>query len=93
MVSALFSGCQNRGPENSARNRRLAFFHNDEVALYPKSIVFEYGNFQTGVKVRWPGDSINDVVADLCRRVKAAWHGWYSSLGALTVHMNGQPGH
>jgi hypothetical protein len=91
VLSATFSGCQNRGPGNVARNQRLASFHKDEVALYPQSIVFEYGNFQTGVKVRWPDGSIDSVVADLRRRVDAAWRGWSRSLAALTTHLNGRP--
>ena len=79
VLSATFSGCQNRGPGNLARNQRLASFHKDEVALYPLSIVFEYGNFQTGVKVRWPDGSIRQVVAELRRCVEAAWCGWSPS--------------
>ena len=91
-VSAMFSGCQNRGGGNAARNGRLALFHADETSLYPQSIVFEYGNFQTGVKVRWPAPSINRVAADLRDFVVAAWRGWHPSMGPLTVHLNGQAG-
>ena len=90
VLSVTFSGCQNRGAENAARNQRLAWFHGDEEVLYPVSMVFEYGNFQTGVKVRWPQDSIHDVVGDLRHRVEAAWTSWSPSLRALTVHLNGQ---
>jgi len=90
VLSAVFSGCQNRGRGNAARNQRLAWFHSDEVELYPQSLVFEYGNFQTGVKVRWPVESNSRVVADLRQRVDAAWRGWHSSLGPLAVHINGQ---
>jgi hypothetical protein len=91
VLSAIFSGCQNRGAGNVARNQRLASFHRDEVFLYPESIVFEYGNFQTGVKVRWPEVSIHQLTAELRRHVESAWHGWGGSLGTLTVHLNGQP--
>jgi len=76
VLSATFSGCQNRGTRNDARNLRLASFHNDEVALYPQSIVFEYGKFQTGVKVRWPANAIHEVIADLHRMVESAWRRW-----------------
>jgi len=51
----------------------LAWFHDDGLALYPRSLVFEYGNFQTGIKVRWLGDSIDGVLVDLRERIKAAW--------------------
>jgi hypothetical protein len=54
-------------------------------------MVFEYGNFQTGIRVRWPKESILEVVEDLKQRVEAAWSGWSSSLRALTLHLNGQP--
>jgi hypothetical protein len=88
-VSATFSGCQNRGPLNAKRNHRLALFHSDEVALYPQSLVFEYGNFQTGVKVRWPEASIQQATTVLRARISEAWRNWHPSLGALTVHANG----
>jgi hypothetical protein len=90
--SAMFFSCQNRGTGNAARNQRLAWFHDDEVGLYPRALVFEYGNHQTGVKIRWPADQIGQVTAELRRRVQAAWHGWSPQLGALTVHEDGQPG-
>ena len=45
VLSATFSGCQNRGDRNTARNERLAAFHHDEFVLYPHSVVFEYGIF------------------------------------------------
>jgi hypothetical protein len=57
VLSATFSGCQNRGQGNAKRNQRLVSFHSDEMALYPESLVFEHGNFQTGVKIRWPEHS------------------------------------
>lgn len=89
VLSAVFSGCQNRGPRNASRNQRLVSFHGDEVALYPRSLVFEHGNFQTGVKIRWPEDTIDEVALDLQRRVQAGWRGWHASLSALTVHVDG----
>ena len=91
VLSATFSGCQNRGAGNAARDQRLDSFHRDEVALYPESVVFEYGNFQTGVKVRWPEASIHQLTADLRRNVESAWRGWGGPLGVLKVHLNGQP--
>jgi hypothetical protein len=90
--SAMFFSCHNRGTGNAARNQRLAWFHDDEVGLYPRSLVFEYGNHQTGVKIRWPADLIGQVAAELRRRIQAAWHEWSPQLGALTVHEDGQPG-
>jgi len=89
VLSAVFSGCQNRGSGNAARNQRLASFHGDEVALYPRSLVFEHGNFQTGVKIRWPEQSRDHVVGDLERQVRATWRAWHPSLGSLTVHIDG----
>ena len=90
VLCATFSGCQNRGPQNAARNQRLALFHSDEVALYPRSLVFEYGNFQTGVKIRWPDNAVDYVAANLCQRITAAWRRWSFSLKEITVHPNGQ---
>jgi hypothetical protein len=90
VLSATFSGCQNRGSRNAARNQRLASFNADEAALYPRSLVFEYRNFQTGVKIRWPDDSIDHVVVDLRQRVEAAWCRWSFSMNSLTVHLDGQ---
>jgi len=93
VVSAIFSGCQNRGAENVARDQRLGWFHEDAVDLYPLSVMFEYGGFQTGVKIRWPKDAIQAAVEDLRLRVEVSWRGWSPSLGPLTVHLNGEPGH
>ena len=90
VLSAVFSGCQNRGPGNATRNQRLSSFHGDEASLYPRSLVFEHGNFQTGVKIRWPADTIDDVATELQRRVQAAWLSWHPSLGTLTVHVDGR---
>ena len=87
----MFSGCQNRGQDNAARDRRLASFHADAAEFYPGSLVFEYGNFQTGVKIRWPDDAIDLALANLCERVEAAWQGWSRLMGPLTVHRNGTP--
>jgi hypothetical protein len=92
VLSAMFSGCQNRGPGNSKRDQRLASFHGDESALYPFSVVFEYGNFQTGVKIRWPQESLAEIGARLIRRVRTEWQNWDPSLGSLAVHVNGQSG-
>jgi hypothetical protein len=89
VLSATFSGCQNRGLGNAARNERVAAFHNDEVELYPHSLVFEYGNFQTGLKIRWPANSIDHVIANLRQMVEAAWNGWSFSMNTLTVHLDG----
>jgi len=44
----------------------------DELALYPGSLVFEYGNFQIGVKIRWPRDSCASIASQLRRRIKGA---------------------
>lgn len=85
VLSATFSGCQNRGPGNAKRNNRLASFHGDEVGLFPHSLVFEYGNFQTGVKIRWP---THDLGRRLRHRIEMAWRRWSGSLGALTVHVD-----
>jgi len=65
-------------------------FHGDELGLYPHSLVFEYGNFQTGVKIRWPGDSVHGVIDELRQRVDGAWRDWSTSLGVLTVHSDGR---
>jgi len=91
VLSVMFSGCQNRGQDNAARDRRLASFHADAAEFYPGSLVFEYGNFQTGVKIRWPDDAIDRALANLCERVEAAWQGWSRLMGPLTVHRNGTP--
>jgi hypothetical protein len=91
VLSVMFSGCQNMGRESEARNRRLALFHNDEAEAYPESLVFEHGGFQTGVKIRWPGDAIDAVAAILRQRVEDAWLVWHTSMRPLTVHRNGQP--
>jgi len=90
VLSATFSGCQNRGEGNAARNERLMAFHSDEVGLFPHSIVFEYGTFQTGVKVRWVDRLAHDVVSNLRRRVESAWQGWATTIGPLTVHVDGE---
>jgi hypothetical protein len=89
VLSVMFSGCQNRGPGNTARNQRLALFHDDEVSLYPRSLVFEYGNFQTGVKVRWPAEGMDDVAAELQDRIQASWREWHPSLNSLAAHVDG----
>lgn len=91
VLSVMFSGCQNRGQANAARNMRLASFHSDEVDSYPESLVFEQGSFQTGVKIRWPADSLDGVVADLHQRIEATWLGWHPSMRPLRVHRNGEP--
>jgi len=92
VLGVMFFACQNRGPNNVDRNRLIARFHNDELGLYPQSLVFEYGIFQTGVKIRWPVNQITDLVADLSQRVQDAWHDWSPQLKDLTIHINGQPG-
>lgn len=92
VLSATFSGCQNRGEDNVKRNQRLVSFHGDELVLYPESLVFEYGNFQTGVKIRWPQDSCASIASELRRRIQATWHDWDQGLGPLTVHVNGKSG-
>ena len=91
-LSAVFSGCQNPGQGNAKRNQRLVSFHSDELALYPGSLVFEYGNFQIGVKIRWPQDSCASIASQLRRRIKGAWHDWDQGLGPLTVHVDGKSG-
>jgi len=91
VMSVMFSGCQNRGQGNAARNARLASFHSDEVDSYPLSLVFEYGTFQTGVKIRWPAESIDAVAADLRQLIELAWSAWHPALRPLTVHCNGRP--
>jgi hypothetical protein len=92
VISATFSGSQNRGRANAKRNQRLVLFHSDEAGLYPDSMVFEYGNFQTGVKIRWPQNSAASIAAELRQRVEGAWHDWERALGPLTVHINGKRG-
>lgn len=91
VLALTFSGCQNRGPGNAARNARLASFHRDELALYPRSLVFEYGSFQTGVKVRWPNDSIDEIVWTVKDQVAMAWLDWSPSLKYLVAHADGEP--
>jgi hypothetical protein len=93
VMSVMFSGCQNRGPANADRNRRLASFHSDQGDSYPESLVFEHGNFQTGVKIRWPAESMSAVVADLRQGIEAVWLGWHPSMRPLRVHRNGEPAH
>lgn len=90
ILSVMFSGCQNRGANNGTRNKRLALFHRGESTLFPRSLVFEYGNYQTGVKVRWPEGSLDRVCFELQHRICAAWHGWHSSLSSLVVHVDGR---
>jgi hypothetical protein len=87
VLSAMFSGCQNRGRGNAKRNNRLASFHGGEMGLFPHSLVFEYGNFQTGVKIRCPTHDLREC---LRHRVEMAWRRWSGSLDALTVHVDGQ---
>ena len=89
VVSVTFSGCQNRGTANTRRNQRLALFHSDEVALYPRSLLFEYGNFQTGVKILWPVSSIQLATESLRARIVKTWGEWHPLIGPLTVHENG----
>src|SRR5262249_26657625 len=64
-LSVMFFSCHNRGKKNAVRNQKLAWFHDDEVGFYPHSLVFEYGDHQTGVKIRWPADLIGQVTAEL----------------------------
>ncbi|MFH1118049.1 MAG: hypothetical protein V1792_29360 [Pseudomonadota bacterium] len=92
VLSAMFFACQNRGRDNVERNRLIARFHNDELGMYPQSLVFEYGILQTGVKIRWPANQITELVADLSDRVQEAWHDWCPRLKDLTIHVNGHPG-
>lgn len=90
-ISVMFFACMNRGRGNVMRNHRVACFHKDEIGLYSQSVVFEYGNYQVGVKLRWSRPDGWDIT-DLRSRVEDAWHGWSDRLGRLTVHENGQPG-
>ncbi|MGO9118300.1 MAG: hypothetical protein ACLQPD_11920 [Desulfomonilaceae bacterium] len=92
VLSVMFFACRYSGPGNVTRNQRITLFHNDEIGLYPQSLVFVYGSFQTGVKIRWPANQISGLVADLSQRVQDAWHDWSPRLGQLTVYVNGQPG-
>jgi hypothetical protein len=78
----------------------LRAFHQDEVGLFPHSLIFQYGSAATGVKLHWLADSIDQCVADLRAAVKATWDGWSLSfpdltsrqcLKELTVHVDGQP--
>jgi hypothetical protein len=48
----MYFSCQKRGQRNAARNWRLAWFHNDELGLYPRSLVYEYGIIRP-IKFRW----------------------------------------
>lgn len=90
--SAMYSFCMNRGPQNANRNQRLAWFHADECERYPRSLVFEYGNHQTGVKIRWPEAKIDEISGKLRERVNNAWSSWHERLGPLTIHSDGNPG-
>jgi hypothetical protein len=92
VLSATFSGCQNRGQGNAKRNERLVSFHGDELALYPESLIFEYSNFQTGVKIRWPQESCASIASELRRRIQAVWRDWDQALGPLAVHVNARSG-
>ncbi|HZI11232.1 MAG TPA: hypothetical protein VE153_12675 [Myxococcus sp.] len=91
-VSVLFMMCQNRGTANQERDHKLRQFDGDEKSLFSRSIVFEHGNFQTGVKVRWPADTVEEFVSELSRRVQKGWSQWREGMKGLTVHVDGRPG-
>ncbi len=88
----MFMALRNRGPGNANRNERLALFHEDEVSRYPRSLVFEYGNFLTGVKVRWPATDIEGFLERLRASVVRSWAGWHPGLRPLTIHDQGRSG-
>ena len=87
-VLAAFAAMREGAP---VRIFEKSAFPRHKMRPLPRSIVFECGNFQTGVKVRWPDGSIDQIVADLRRCTHAAWRSWSPSLAVLTAHLNGQP--
>lgn len=97
VLSVLFFSCRDRGTGHVNRNRLVAEFHADQLSMYPNSLVFQStnrpvaGNFMTGVKVRWPAESIGDVTRALTDAVSSAYAAWGSLPTPLLVHQNGQP--
>jgi hypothetical protein len=89
VLSVMFFFCRDR--RQNRLTRRVERFHNDELELYPQSLVFEYGNFLTGVKIRWPENEIGELVMDLSQRIFGAWRDWNLRKN-LRIHINGQPG-
>lgn len=90
-IAVMFSGCQDHGLDNKERDARLAHFHHDAVDLYPRSYVFECGTFQTGVKFRWPVESIDRIAAILRQRIEASWLDWCGRRRQLRTHIDGIP--
>lgn len=100
VLATTFFGVRSAGHKNVNRNKVLRAFQQDEVGLFPHSLIFQYGSAATGVKVRWLADSINRCMEDLRAAVEATWDGWSLSfpdltsrqrLKKLTVHIDGQP--
>jgi hypothetical protein len=88
-LSILFGACRNHGTANRNWHPRLRGFHEDAVRFFPQSLVFECGglHYWTGVKLRWPDQSILETLREAVERV------WHSCTKArLTIHVNGQPG-
>ena len=90
-VSVLFMMCQNRGSKNIERNKNLELFDGDEKRLFARSLVFEGGNFQAGIKIRWTTEEISSVVAQIGEHVQRAWSAWVPKLPNLKVHVDGTP--
>jgi len=75
-------------------------FHDDAVGDYPHSLVFQYSSAATGLKIRWPAESITQMVQSLRKSIEATWLNWSDNfdvlandqqLGDLTVHVDGEP--
>ncbi len=88
-LSLIFSDCRSTGQGNPTLNPRIANFHTDRKADYPNSFVFRHGNFWVGIKVRWPKESVAELLATLRTRIENEWNQWCSET-PLIVHVNGE---
>ncbi|MBY0232313.1 MAG: hypothetical protein K2W96_23800 [Gemmataceae bacterium] len=71
VLSVTFSGRAHANPDP-----RVLAFHNDGVEQYPYSLMFSHGYFRTGVKIRWPAESIEVLTTTLQERVENVWGRW-----------------
>lgn len=75
------------------RPEQVAAFHRDAGDIYPRSVVFQHGNFMVGVKLRIPQD---DVITRITETVQIAWRDWSKLVGrdsgGLSWHVDGQHG-
>ncbi len=97
----MFFNVRGAGDESERRDELLKAFHEDELALYPQSITFQYGSAAVGIKVRWPAREIDQLERDIRYAVPRTWNGWCTGipnvaakqcLDELTLHLDGKPG-